>query len=218
MTSSLEKQVAERTAQLTEVNDQLQIELTERQRIEEQLAYNALHDPLTDLPNRALFMDRLGHVMKRARRRNDHTYAVIFLDLDRFKVVNDSLGHNIGDLMLQETARRLLKCVRGEDTVARLGGDEFVVLLEELENEMDHLKIAERIQEDLSTPPIWEIIRCLPRSALVLLWETASMRKPKRSFVMRISQCIKQNGQGGAVRCFQPRYAGKGEIIPGAGI
>lgn len=152
MTSSLEKQVAERTAQLTEVNDQLQIELTERQRIEEQLAYNALHDPLTDLPNRALFMDRLGHVMKRARRRNDHTYAVIFLDLDRFKVVNDSLGHNIGDLMLQETARRLLKCVRGEDTVARLGGDEFVVLLEELENEVDHLKIAERIQEDLSTP------------------------------------------------------------------
>lgn len=152
MTSSLEKQVAERTVQLTEVNNQLQMELTERQRIEEQLAYNALHDPLTDLPNRTLFLDRLGHVMKRARRRNDHTYAVIFLDLDRFKVVNDSLGHNIGDLMLQETAQRLLKCVRGEDTVARLGGDEFVVLLEELENKTDHLKVAERIQEDLSVP------------------------------------------------------------------
>ena len=152
MTSSLEKQVEERTAQLTSVNDQLQIELTNRQRTEEQLAYNALHDSLTDLPNRVLFIDRLNHALERAKRHQNHAYAVFFMDLDRFKVVNDSLGHNVGDLMLQETARRLLDCVRDEDTLARLGGDEFVILLEDLHEATDFQKMADRIQKKLSQP------------------------------------------------------------------
>jgi diguanylate cyclase (GGDEF)-like protein len=152
MTSALEQQVTDRTVQLSQTNDQLKVELIERRRAEELLQYNALHDPLTDLPNRALFMDRLAHTLERAKRRKNFTYAVIFLDLDRFKVVNDSLGHDIGDLMLIESAHRLSACLRSEDTVARLGGDEFVILLEESGSPTDFIPIAERIQHELSIP------------------------------------------------------------------
>ena len=152
MTTHLEQQVAERTQQLSQVNEQLLVELTERKRTEEQLAYTALHDPLTDLPNRSLFLDRLSHVLERSRRHKNLTYSVIFIDLDRFKVVNDSLGHNVGDLLLIESARRLSACVRSEDTVARLGGDEFVILLEEMENSTDYLLVADRIQQELAAP------------------------------------------------------------------
>ncbi len=152
MTSTLEQQVAERTSQLSYTNEQLQVELTERKRMEEQLAYSAVHDPLTDLPNRVLFMDRLQHAMERARRHKNYTFAVIFIDLDHFKVVNDSLGHNVGDLLLIESAHRLDGCLRSEDTVARLGGDEFVILLEDLENSTDYLRVVKRIQHELALP------------------------------------------------------------------
>jgi diguanylate cyclase (GGDEF)-like protein/PAS domain S-box-containing protein len=127
-------------------------DVTERKQAEEKLVYNALHDPLTNLPNRVLFMDRLQHAMERARRHRDESFAVLYLDLDRFKVVNDSLGHNIGDQLLIESARRLANCLRTEDTVARLGGDEFVVLLEDIQNPIDTKRIADRIQHDLALP------------------------------------------------------------------
>ena len=104
----LEMAVKVRTSELSQANEQLQVELTERKRAEEQLVYTALHDPLTNLPNRVLFMDRLQHAMERARRHKNFMFAVLFLDLDRFKVVNDSLGHNIGDLLLIESTRRLV--------------------------------------------------------------------------------------------------------------
>lgn len=152
MTSTLEQRVAERTARLNQVNKQLQIELKERKRIQDQLAFSALHDPLTELPNRNLFMDRLHHVMERAKRNKKYTYAVLFMDLDRFKVANDSLGHNVGDLLLVESAHRLAACVRSEDTVARLGGDEFVILLEEVQDPMDYKRVADRIQSELAMP------------------------------------------------------------------
>jgi len=152
MTDSLEQQVQDRTKQLKETNKQLQKELKERKRVQDQLAYSALHDPLTDLPNRNLFMDRLDHVIERSKRHDEHSYAVFFLDLDRFKVVNDSLGHEIGDLLLIKSARRLEESLRGEDTVARLGGDEFVVLIEDLEGSLDYERFAERIQRKLSMP------------------------------------------------------------------
>ena len=90
--------------------------------------------------------------MERAKRHKDLTYVVMFLDLDRFKVINDCLGHNIGDLMLMESSRRLTTCVRSEDTVARLGGDEFVILLEELEAPTDYIRVADRIQHELAKP------------------------------------------------------------------
>ncbi|MDD5368821.1 MAG: EAL domain-containing protein [Anaerolineaceae bacterium] len=152
MTSTLEEQVVERTGQLGQANQQLQVELIERKRMEEQLAYTAVHDPLTNLPNRVLLMDRLTHVMERARRHKNYAFAVIFIDLDRFKVVNDSLGHNIGDLLLIESARRLEACVRSEDTVARLGGDEFVLLLEELVDATGCIRVADRILHELALP------------------------------------------------------------------
>ena len=142
----------ERQSELSQANAQLQIELTERTRAEKQLVYTALHDPLTDLPNRVLFMDRLHHAMEHAKRHKNFTFVVFFVDLDRFKVVNDSLGHNVGDLLLVESAHRLSACVRSEDTVARLGGDEFVILLEDVESSTDHIRVADRIQSDLAAP------------------------------------------------------------------
>ena len=152
MTDSLEKQVTERTKQLQQANQILQLELSERKRTQERLTYIALHDPLTDLPNRKLLIDHLGQVVKNAHQRGEYRYAVFFLDLDRFKVVNDSLGHNIGDLLLVESAQRLKECVRGNDVIARLGGDEFVVLLEDLDESIDFTDFADRIQYKLGMP------------------------------------------------------------------
>lgn len=152
MTGTLEQKVAERTNQLQSVNEQLSVELQERKRAQDQLAYSVLHDPLTDLPNRTLFMDRLDQVMIHARRHDKYNYAVMFLDLDHFKVVNDSLGHEIGDLLLIESGKRLTASIRDEDTAGRLGGDEFVVLMADYEKPVDYVPIAERIQRTLSTP------------------------------------------------------------------
>jgi diguanylate cyclase (GGDEF)-like protein len=142
----------DRLLELSRTNKQLQIELTERKRAEKLLAHTALHDSLTDLPNRVLFMDRLSQAMQRAKRRKGYMYAVLFLDLDRFKVINDSLGHNIGDQLLIESSQRLAACLRGEDTVARFGGDEFVVLLDDIQDSSDAIRVSERIQNDLSVP------------------------------------------------------------------
>ena len=121
-------------------------------REEARLLHDALHDPLTGLPNRALFLDRLERVSERGRRHNQSRYAVLFLDLDRFKVVNDGLGHLVGDELLKVIARRLLLCVRQEDTVARLGGDEFGILLSEPRDLADATRVAERVNASLLQP------------------------------------------------------------------
>jgi len=142
----------DRLLEMAKLNQSLETELTQRKRTEDLLAYTSVHDPLTDLPNRVLFIDRLSHAMERAKRHENSLYALFFLDLDRFKVVNDSLGHEIGDMLLVESANRLSACIRGEDTVARLGGDEFVVLLEDIEDADDALEVAERIQNSLAKP------------------------------------------------------------------
>jgi len=127
-------------------------DITERKRVEERLAHEALHDSLTGLPNRALFMDRLRSALARARRRDDYRLAVMFLDLDRFKVVNDSLGHLQGDQLLIQVSRRLESCVRPGDTIARLGGDEFTILLEELEQPTEAGRAGARIRAELGAP------------------------------------------------------------------
>lgn len=129
-----------------------QTDITTRKSTEEQLLRDAFYDTLTGLANRALFTDRVGHALKRARRAGDHLCAVLFLDLDRFKVVNDSLGHMAGDALLCQTARRLEGCVRPGDTVARLGGDEFVVLCDDVKEVAIAEGIAQRIQNSLSEP------------------------------------------------------------------
>ncbi len=127
-------------------------DITDRKRVEEELAHQAFYDGLTDLPNRALFLDRLNHAMKRARRKKDQEFAVLFLDVDRFKDVNDSLGHVVGDQLLVAVARRLEASVRPGDTVARLGGDEFAVLLDDLRRREDAVEVAARILKDLREP------------------------------------------------------------------
>ncbi len=129
-----------------------QRDITHRKRAEERLTYAALHDELTGLPNRALFMDRLDNAVKRFRRRNDQHFGVLFLDLDRFKVINDSLGHVAGDKLLCSIARRLESCLRIGDTVARFGGDEFAVLLEDVADFAEVDKVAERIDRELEKP------------------------------------------------------------------
>jgi diguanylate cyclase (GGDEF)-like protein/PAS domain S-box-containing protein len=126
-------------------------DITERKRLQEQMLEGALlYDSLTSLPNRALFMDRLKHAAQRSSR-GQQEFAVLFLDLDRFKIVNDSLGHNAGDQLLVGISERLQNCVRPQDTVARLGGDEFAILLEDM-NETGAYTIAERIQLSLKKP------------------------------------------------------------------
>jgi diguanylate cyclase (GGDEF)-like protein len=125
-----------------------QADITARKRAEEQLVFDAFHDALTGLPNRLLFLDRLGQVL-RSFRRGDETWAVLFLDLDRFKVVNDSLGHATGDRLLGKVGGRLLQCVRPSDTVARLGGDEFGILLPEVGALADAIQVADRIETEL---------------------------------------------------------------------
>ncbi len=130
-------------------------DITERTVIEQKLQHQAFHDALTGLPNRTLFMSRLQHVLERSRR-DDHRHneqnAILFLDLDRFKVVNDSLGHEVGDQLLQAVARRLTECLRSGDTAARLGGDEFVILLENILAVDDATRIADRIAQELRAP------------------------------------------------------------------
>ncbi len=126
-------------------------DITRRKTLEEQLAHQAFHDPLTGLPNRALLMDRLQQALAR-RREGDHTAAVLFMDLDHFKLVNDSLGHDLGDSLLVAVGRRLVDAVRSGDTVARLGGDEFTVLLEDVNGLGGAIRAVERITKKLSEP------------------------------------------------------------------
>jgi diguanylate cyclase (GGDEF)-like protein/PAS domain S-box-containing protein len=127
-------------------------DITDRMRAEEQLLHDAFHDSLTRLPNRALFTDHLKLAGNRRRRRRDYIFAVLFIDLDRFKVVNDSLGHMVGDEVLIHTARRLESCLREGDTIARLGGDEFTILLDGIKDHSDAHRVAERVQEVLAEP------------------------------------------------------------------
>jgi PAS domain S-box-containing protein len=145
-------------------------DITERKRAEEKLDHLSFHDGLTNLPNRALFLDRLQRAITQARRHSDFRFAVLFIDIDEFKVFNDSLGHVAGDALLIQIAQRLTVCLRGADTVsrprlgdtpeilsgestlARPGGDEFTVLIEELHDPSDTIRVAERIQQKLAVP------------------------------------------------------------------
>ncbi len=128
------------------------LDVTDRQRSQEVLAHQALHDSLTGLPNRSLLLQRIEHAVQRSRRDQHHLVSLIFLDLDRFKPINDTLGHSVGDAVLAEVARRLQALVRAGDTVARLGGDEFTILAEDLASEADAEHIAKRVIEAVGRP------------------------------------------------------------------
>ncbi len=124
----------------------------ERKTHEQQLQHDAMHDSLTKLPNAALLLDRLGVALAQVRRREDYKFAVLFFDLDRFKSVNDTLGHAMGDRLLVTVARRLQALLRPGDTVARLGGDEFAILANGIEEPSDATRIADRIHDELCRP------------------------------------------------------------------
>jgi diguanylate cyclase (GGDEF)-like protein/PAS domain S-box-containing protein len=127
-------------------------DITDRKISEQKLIRSAFYDALTGLPNRALLMDRLRHAILKSRRKPQEHFAVLFIDLDRFKVVNDSLGHRLGDELLVDSARRLEGCLRAEDTVARIGGDEFVLLLGSIRDLAEAQEIAGRIHQAFSVP------------------------------------------------------------------
>ncbi|MEW6172409.1 MAG: EAL domain-containing protein [Bacillota bacterium] len=127
-------------------------EITERKIAEERLLHDTLHDTLTGLPNRNLFMERLRHALERAKRHKDYGFAVLFMDLDRFKSINDFLGHLVGDQLLIKVSRGLESCLRATDTAARLGGDEFVVLIDDVKEPSDPIRVVEKIQKKLAPP------------------------------------------------------------------
>jgi diguanylate cyclase (GGDEF)-like protein/PAS domain S-box-containing protein len=147
----LEQRVLERTNELTVANQQLQKEIFERVQAEQRIWHVAHHDALTGLPNRTLLHDRLEQALAQALRDN-HRVGVMFLDLDRFKSINDTLGHPVGDELLKQVAGRIGAAVRAVDTVSRLGGDEFIVILRELASADDAVLVAEKIIQALATP------------------------------------------------------------------
>lgn len=129
-----------------------QTDITARKNAEEQLVHDAFHDQLTALPNRALFLDRLERMIEYSLRHENYHFAVLFLDLDRFKIINDSLGHVVGDQLLIEISKVLKTCMRKADTVARFGGDEFMVLIDDIPNIQAAAKVAHHIQEAIARP------------------------------------------------------------------
>ena len=155
-----------------------QRDITKRKSLEESLRYQALHDPLTGLPNRLLFMDRLEHALSLASRQT-RLIMVLFVDLDDFKVVNDSLGHEAGDTLLVAVAKRLEACLRPEDTVARFGGDEFAVLLEDITVTSDAYRAAERIVEGLRKPFVIEGREISISPSIGIVSATSSHDRPK---------------------------------------
>jgi diguanylate cyclase (GGDEF)-like protein len=150
--AELERRVDDRTRELADAVHELRSQISERERVEKQLLYENLHDALTGLPNRTFLLDCLARALARQRRDPAHRFAVLFLDLDRFKVVNDSVGHLVGDEMLKQAGERIGACVRSPDVVARLGGDEFAILLDQIRGPEDSFHVAQRVIESISQP------------------------------------------------------------------
>lgn len=152
LNSELEQKVQKRTIQLERVISKLNQEITKHKQTQKRLFHQALHDALTGLPNRNLLMEHLQKALQRSQRNQNYLFAILFIDLDRFKIINDSLGHAVGDLFLVAIANLLKKCSREVDTVARLSGDEFAILLDDLKDSNDAIAIAERLLKELTSP------------------------------------------------------------------
>jgi diguanylate cyclase (GGDEF)-like protein len=152
LNGELEEKVLQRTAQLEKVIDELNQEISQHQQTQNQLLHQALHDDLTGLPNRVLLMELLKKVIQRSQRNKDYLFVILFIDLDRFKIINDTWGHSIGDRLLISIAEILKDCCRQVDTVARLSGDEFTILLEDLHSIEDAIAIAQRLLDKLTFP------------------------------------------------------------------
>ncbi|MEH1963549.1 MAG: amino acid permease [Nostoc sp.] len=147
-----ERLVLERTIELTRVNQELEQDIIKRQQVQEQLLHNSLHDGLTGLPNQRLFMERVQQAIERTKQQNNYLFAVLFVDLDHFKAVNDTLGHLVGNQLLIAISHRLKSILKVGDIVARFGGDEFTILIEEIEDISTAIQVAERIKKVLASP------------------------------------------------------------------
>ncbi|BAZ44720.1 response regulator receiver modulated diguanylate cyclase/phosphodiesterase [Chondrocystis sp. NIES-4102] len=152
LNQELEKRVQQRTLQLKTANRQLRREILQRQLVQQKLIHDTLHDGLTGLPNRTLLMQRIESTIQQAKRNPNYMYALLFIDLDRFKIINDSLGHGIGDQLLVAVSNLLGQCLRQSDIVARLGGDEFIILLDEIKEPQHATQIGDRILQKLRSP------------------------------------------------------------------
>jgi diguanylate cyclase (GGDEF)-like protein/PAS domain S-box-containing protein len=153
-------------------------DITSRKQAEEQLLHEAIHDSLTGLPNRTLFYDRLAQASYRAVRREDYRFAVLFVDLDRFKVINDSLGHLAGDELLISIAEKLTLSLRPGDTVARLGGDEFTILIEEITAVEEAVAVAERVQAVINLPMTIRGHELMPSASIGIAFSATDCHQP----------------------------------------
>lgn len=149
---SLEQGIQERTAELVQANQALAKQIAEREQAQQALEHSALHDVLTSLPNRALFAEHLELAQKKTKRQENHQFAVLFIDLDRFKDINDTMGHQAGDDLLIQVAHRLQHLVRETDVLARLGGDEFTILLDKIGSLENAMSLSQRIMETFQQP------------------------------------------------------------------
>jgi diguanylate cyclase (GGDEF)-like protein len=152
----LSEKVQERTAELNKSNQSLKNQIEQRKEVELKLIHDAHHDGLTSVPNRVMFNSRLGLAIASKQRYSEHNFALLFIDLDRFKTINDTLGHHAGDEFLIEASKRINACKRSHDLLARLGGDEFVVLVDKFQDMSDVENIAQRIVDSISTPFVIE--------------------------------------------------------------
>jgi diguanylate cyclase (GGDEF)-like protein/PAS domain S-box-containing protein len=179
-------------------------DITERKFLEDQLEYRAFHDHLTDLPNRRLFLDRLHQALDRTRRRTGQRVAVLFMDLDEFKTINDSLGHEAGDLILQAVVGRMEGCLRPEDSLARFGGDEFVVLLEAIDGLEVAVQVAERITRELGRPFVLEGKELFVSSSIGISVGDARTKTPEGLLRDADTAMYRVKAEGGAFRVFDP--------------
>ncbi len=174
-----EERVTKRTVELAQANQQLLSEITEHKRAKSQLVHLAFHDILTGLPNRALFMNRLEVAVNYSKRHPDYLFAVLFLDLDRFKTINDSLGHTFGDQLLLIVAQRLQECLRSTDIAARLGGDEFIILLVGIKDVLEVIAVVERIQKNLALPVVLDGHEVSTTASIGIALSTTGYKQPE---------------------------------------
>jgi diguanylate cyclase (GGDEF)-like protein/PAS domain S-box-containing protein len=179
-------------------------DITERKFLEDQLEYRAFHDHLTDLPNRRLFLDRLHQALDRTRRRTDQQVAVLFMDLDEFKIINDSMGHEAGDLILKAVTGRMESCLRPEDSLARFGGDEFVVLLDAIESLEVAVQVAERITRELGRPFVLEGKELFVSSSIGISVGNARTTTPESLLRDADTAMYRVKAEGGSFKVFDP--------------
>jgi len=179
-------------------------DLTERKALEERLEHRAFHDYLTELPNRQLFVDRLRKALERTRRKRGRKVAVLFTDLDEFKIINDSLGHEAGDVLLMLVAQRLKRCLRPEDSLARFGGDEFVVLIEDIEGPEVAVRVAERITEELRSPFFLEGRELFAPASIGIGLGDARTKTPEALLMDADTAMYRAKEEDGTFRVFDP--------------